>query len=151
MKHIRRWFRGLRDDNGGAEDLPAYTLLTLIAIGCIGIVALFGRFTQADNSIQAAAYAAARDASLSRAGDAVPHAIAAAKLALRDNVNCASLNVTISGNGLTTGLGEAGTVSATVVCKISAIEIVFPGWNGIPTTFTVTKTAFSPVDPYRER
>ena len=148
MKFIRRI---IRNEDGGAEDLPGYTLLTLIAIGCIGIIALFGRFTMADNTVHAAAYAAARDASLSRAGDAVPHAISAAQLALRDNVNCASLNVTISGNGLTTGLGEAGTVSATVVCTITASELVFPGWNGIQTTFTVTKTAFSPVDPYRER
>lgn len=138
------------DESGEIDDLPGWTILTLFSIVLISMIVLFGRAGVVQNSVQAAAYAAARDASLSRGSDAVPHAIAAAELALGDNANCRDLDVAVSGNGLTTGLGEAGTVSVTVTCVVSYGDLVFPGLS-LPGSFTVTQTAHSPVDPYRER
>lgn len=143
--------RLLADERGEIEELPAWTIYALVSLAMVSVIFLFGRAGSTDNAVQAAAYAAARDASLSRAGDAVPHAISAAQTAIGDNVACTNLDVAIGGNGLTTGLGEAGTVSATVTCTISYTDLFLPGLVGLPGSFTVTKTAFSPVDPYRER
>ncbi len=142
--------RILHDDRGDLDDLPGWTILSIFAIALISMGILFGRAGVVENTVQAAAYAAARDASLSRGADAVPHAISAAQVALGDNVTCTDLDVTVGGNGLSTGLGEAGTVSATVTCVVSYSDLVFPGLQ-LPGSFTVTKTAHSPVDPYRER
>ncbi|MDZ5146340.1 hypothetical protein [Microbacterium testaceum] len=133
------------------EDVPAWTILTLMTFVLISMIVVFGRAASGDNAVQAAAYAAARDASLSRGSDAVPHAIDAANRALGGNVKCAALNVTLGGNGLSTGLGQTGTVTATVSCTVSYTDLVFPGVSGLPGSFTISKTATSPVDPYRER
>ncbi len=147
MKIIRRL---LADDRGNIEELPSWTILTIGGITVIGMAILFGRVGYVDNTIQQAAYAAARDASLSRGADAVPHAIAAAEMAMGDNVECQNLNVTVSGNGLTTGLGESGTVTATITCTVSYTDLVLVGL-ALPGSHTVTASATSPVDPYRER
>ncbi|GAA4492314.1 hypothetical protein [Microbacterium panaciterrae] len=147
---ITRIRRLLRGERGGLEDVPGWAMMCLVAIALISLIALLGRGAAINNTVQAAAFAAARDASLSRGGDAVPHAIAAANTSLSGNVICQSLHVEIGGNGLHTGLGQAGTVSATITCVVSYGDLVFPGWN-LPGTFTVTKTEHSPVDPYRER
>ncbi len=83
------------------------TIMMIVAlIPIIGVVVFLGRYGLTDNSVQSAAFAAARDASMSRGTDAVPHAKEAAQLALGDNAHCASLDVTIGGNGLSTGLGR---------------------------------------------
>lgn len=148
MKNFLR--RMLRDDRGELEDLPGWTILTIGGIMLVGMVVLLGRHGYVVNTVQAAAYAAARDASISRADDAVPHAITAAQTVLGDNVECIDLNVTIGGDGLHTNLGEAGTVSATIQCTISYSDLAMPGLQ-LPGTFTVEATAHSPVDPYRAR
>lgn len=140
----------LRDDRGEIEDLPMWAISVIIGIMLLGVGILFFRSGSAQNVVQSAAYAAARDASLSRGGDAVSHAITAAQRSLGTDVKCTTLDVKITGNGLTTGLGEAGTVTATVTCTVSYADIVLPGLP-LPGAFTVTKSATSPVDPYRER
>ncbi len=142
--------RLLRDDRGEIEDLPGLTILLVGIIAPLLAVVLFmGRYGLADSSVQSAAAAAARDASLSRtAAEAVPHAQAAAAIALQGNVHCVGLDVTIGGNGLTTALGQTGTVSVTIICTISNADLAFPL---IPGTTTITETASSPVDPYRQR
>lgn len=144
---LRRLFS---DERGDLDDLPGWTILSIGAIALVSLILLFGRHGYVNNTVQAAAYAAARDASLSRAGDAVPHAISAAQVVLGDNVRCTDMDVRVSGNGLTTGLGEAGTVSVTITCTISTGDLVVPGVS-LPGSFTIEKTAHSPVDPYRER
>lgn len=142
--------RLLSDTRGEIEDIPGLTIL-LVGVICplLAVVMYMGRFGLADNSVQSAAAAAARDASLSRtAADAVPHARSAAIIALQGNVNCAALDVTISGNGLEMELGETGTVTATIACTISNADLVF---QLIPGTTTIIKAATSPVDTYRQR
>ncbi|GAA4484698.1 hypothetical protein [Microbacterium panaciterrae] len=147
---ITRLRRLLRDERGDIEDLPAWTILTIISVALLSAILVFGRAGVVEKTVQAAAAAAARDASLSRGGDAVPHAISAARIAMGSNVTCTSLDVRVYGNGLSTGLGQAGTVSAEVTCTVSYGDLVFPGMN-LPGFFTVKKTATSPVDPYRQR
>lgn len=148
---MKRFLRSLlHDERGELEDVPGWTILTIGGIMLVGVVVLLGRHGYAVNTVQQAAYAAARDASLSRANDAVPHAITAAEIVLGDNVECIDFNVEIGGNGLHTNLGEAGTISATIQCTIAYSDIAMPGL-ALPGTFTVEATAHSPVDPYRER
>lgn len=148
MKTISRI---LRDERGDVEDLPSLTIL-LVGIVCpmIAVVIFFGRYGMTEVSVQSAASAAARDASLSRsAAEAVPHAEDAAELALdAGGTDCINLDVTISGNGLTTGLGQTGNVTVEIECTISNADLLVPL---IPGTSTITKSATSPVDPYRER
>lgn len=146
MRTIRRI---LFDDRGDLEDLPPVTIMMIVAlIPIIGVVVFLGRYGLTDNSLQSAAFAAARDASLSKGTDAVAHAKEAAELALGDNAHCASLDVSIGGDGLSTGLGQTGTVTATITCQINTADVSAPL---IPGSMTITKTASSPVDPYRER
>jgi hypothetical protein len=140
----------VRDERGDVEDIPGLAIV-LIGILCplIAVGIFMGRYGLADNTVQSAAAAAARDASLSgSATDAVPHAKAAAELALSGNVNCQSLNLVIGGDGLHTALGQTGTVTATITCQIATADLAFPL---IPGSLTITETAASPVDPYRQR
>jgi hypothetical protein len=142
--------RVLRDESGEVEDIPGLAIV-LVGILCplIAVVIFMGRYGLADNTVQSAAAAAARDASLSgSASDAVPHAKEAAQVALAGNVKCESLNVVIGGDGLSTTLGQTGTVTATITCQIATADLAFPL---IPGSLTITETAASPVDPYRQR
>lgn len=147
MKLLRQ---ALRDERGDIEDMPAVAILLVgVILPLIAVIVFMGRYGTADNSVASAAAAAARDASLSRtASEAVPHAKAAAARALEGNVTCAGLDLAIGGNGLSTRLGETGTVTATIRCTINTSDLVFPL---IPGSMTITQTATSPVDPYRER
>ena len=141
--------RILKDERGDVEDIPGLAIV-LVGILCplIAVVIFMGRYGLADNTVQSAAAAAARDASLSRSAAAGPHATHAAQLALSGNVTCQSLDVLIGGNGLHTALGQTGTITATIICRISTADLTFPL---IPGSLTITETAASPVDPYRQR
>ena len=147
MTQIRRL---LRDERGDIADLPAYTILVIgVFIPFLAVIFILGRFANAENTVQAAAAAAARDASLSRDTiTAATNAEAAAALVLSNNVNCRSTGIQIDDSGLRTALGQTGLVSATVNCTISYTDLLLPG---LPSQTTITKTAISPVDPYRER
>lgn len=145
MKRLRTL---LRSEDGDIEEIPAWSILIVFMIMLGSVVFFVGRGVGTAQSVQAASWAAARDASLSRSqAAAIPNAHQAAALALSDTP-CVSLEVEITGNGLTTRLGEVGTVTARVTCTVSTGDILFPG---LPGTITVTKEATSPVDPYRER
>lgn len=141
------------DERGEVEDAP--TLVILIG-GVLFVLAaalfVWGQYATAEGQVQAAALAAARDVSLSRATDTTQNvtsrAQAAARTSLTGNVDCRSLDITVQDAGLRTPLGTPGTVSATVTCQVHFHTIRLPG---IPDTATVTKTAASPTDPYRER
>lgn len=117
-------------------------------------VALFviasGRIGLADISVQNAANAAARDASLSRtSGDAGTNADASARASVSvSGLNCQPLEVSVDGGGIDVAIGQVGTVSATVTCTLNFSDIALPG---LPGTKVITTTATSPVDPFRER
>lgn len=148
---IRRLLARIRDDERGeVEDLPALVILLAGVIFVLGsMLFILAQYASADTRVQSAAFAAARDASLS--GDvesAGPNARAAAEHSLSGNVDCQNLDVQLDDSGLRTALGETGAVTATVTCTVPFRTIVFPG---MPGGTTITKTAMSPTDPYRER
>lgn len=156
MSHTpaRAWFElVVRDERGEIEDAP--TLIILIGGVLFTLTAalfVWGQYAGAEGQVQAAAFAAARDVSLSRTTDTTQtvtaRASAAARTSFTGNIDCQHLNVTVDDSGLRTALGKPGTVHATVTCHIRFHTIQLPG---IPGTATVTKTAASPTDPYRER
>lgn len=147
MKQLLKRLR--QDESGDIDEVPGYTIMVIGTLLLIAVIVFLGRGISAHNTVQSAAWAAARDASLARSTDqAVQHGIDAANAVLDANTTCETHTTSITGNGLTTALGETGTVTATVTCTVSMADLAFPG---IPGEITVTKTATSPVDPYRER
>lgn len=141
------------DERGEIEDAPGLILLIGgVLFTLTAALFVWGQYAAADGQVQAAAFAAARDVSLSRATDTTAtvtsRAETAARTSLTGNVDCGALTVTVEDAGLRTTLGTAGTVRATVTCVVRFHTLQLPG---IPNTGTVTKTAASPVDPYRER
>ena len=139
------------DERGDIEDVPGLVIvIPAVLFVLAAFLLVFGQYANATNQVQSAAFAAARDASLS--GDpttATPHAIAAAQQSLTGgNLDCQPLEVNVDTSGLNTPLGVTGNVTATVTCTVHYTSFQFPG---IPTQSTITQTAVSPTDPYRER
>lgn len=151
---LRARLRQIRsDERGEIEDAPVLILLIGgVLFTLTAALFVWGQYAAADDQVQAAAFAAARDVSLSRDTDTTAtvtsRAETAARTSLAGNVDCGALTITVDDAGLRTALGTPGTVRATVTCAIQFHTLHLPG---IPTTATITKTAASPVDPYRER
>ena len=126
-----------------AVGLPAFMLL-------IALVILAGRLTIATQAVQASASEAARVASIARtqgAASSAASAAAASSLA-NQNLNCARSAVTLDTTGFEAPVGTAAQVTATVRCVLNVGDLSLPG---VPGTKTVTGTASSPIDTYRER
>ncbi len=143
--------RVIRDERGDIDDVPGLAVVIPgVLFVVVAFVLIFGQYANTMNHVQSAAFAAARDASLSGdASSAEPHAVAAAEASLSaGGVNCSALEVTVDASALDTPLGTTGNVTATVTCTTSFSTIQLPG---LPTSTTITQTAASPTDPYRER
>lgn len=122
---------------------PALLLLVSFAIWA-------GRTQIADNAVQEAARAAAREASIAvDAGTAVSRATAQAQATLAaQNLNCQSMNVHVDISGFTTPLGESGDVTVLIDCTLGMTDLLAPG---LPGSVQVSASFTSPVDAYRER
>lgn len=109
-----------------------------------------GRIALAGNAADAAAIAAAREASLSRSTEiAQVQANAAAQRSMsQSGYACTTLTVLVDDSGLNVPLGQVGTVSGTITCTLNLSDVALPG---LPGTMTIERTATSPVDAYRER
>lgn len=147
MNRLRAFLNPRRDDGSMSAELvllaPFLLAVALFVIAC-------GRIALTDISVQNAANAAARDASLSRTAEAAQanaNASAVNSINVAD-LNCTPLSVSIDSSGINVALGQVGTVSATVTCTLNLSDIALPG---LPGTKVITSTAVSPVDPYRER
>lgn len=151
---VRRLLQSIvRDERGEIEDAPALVLLIGgVLFTLTAALFVWGQYTAAEAQVQAAAYAAARDVSLSRSSDTsqtvIARATTAARTSLGGNVDCRGLDVTVDDSGLRAALGAAGVVRATVTCDVRFRTVRLPG---IPIGTIVTRTAVSPTDPYRER
>lgn len=147
---ISRLRRILRSERGEIEDLPTVVILVVgLFLPLAGVLFFVGQYSNAGNVVQGAASAAARDASISRTAiDAGAHARSAAQRSLEGNVRCSSLGIDVDDSGFNTALGQTGTVSVTVTCVVRYIDFGVPFLPGMS---TFTKTAVSPIDPYRER
>src|SRR5690606_6335671 len=146
---ITRLRQRLLADERGSNAAEIVIIAPVIAMLILVLVA-GGRTALADNATQSAAYAAARAASLSRhASTAVTNAEDAARRAMsQSGISCTTLTVNVNASGLNTAIGTTGTVSASVNCVVSLADITLPG---IPGSRTMSSSAASPVDAYRER
>jgi Flp pilus assembly protein TadG len=133
----------------GSSSVSA-ALITPSLVLFIGLVLVAGRIALAGNAVGSAASAAARDASLAR--DAGTATAAAQAAAIRDldqqGIRCASTSVVVDPAGLGVALGQPARVEVTVSCVVQLSDIGVPG---LPGSKTLTSTATSPVDQYRQR
>ena len=126
-----------------AIGLPAFLLF-------IGLILFAGRVAIATQAVDSAAAQAARTASLARTqstAQTTAHSAATSSLA-EQHVNCTRTKVRVDTDGFTAPVGEPATVTANVTCVVNLADLAVPG---IPGTRTVTATASSPIDTYRER
>ncbi|MFD3373701.1 MULTISPECIES: TadE/TadG family type IV pilus assembly protein [unclassified Streptomyces] len=148
VRYTARWARRLRSDEGSAAIEAAIVLPSLIMFLCLAIAG--GRLVTSGSKIDAAAEDAAREASIHRtAGAAQGAAQAAAADSLNDQgIRCASTSVNINTGGLSVPVGQVGTVTVTVNCTVNLSDLLLPG---VPGSRTLTSTATSVVDQYRQR
>ena len=132
--------------SASAELVLLAGLVLMFALAVVG----FGRIALANQTVQSAANAAARDASLARTtSDAQSNARDTANAALGSSgIYCRTLTVNVDTSRMDAAIGDVGTVSATITCNVELSDISLPG---LPGTKEITVTASSPVDPYRER
>jgi len=109
-----------------------------------------GRVTIAGQSVEHAAADAARTASIARTGPtAQTSADAAGRGSLaQQGLRCSSTSVSVDTSGFSRPAGTPATVTATITCVVSTSDLAAPG---IPGSHTVTATATSPIDTYRDR
>lgn len=126
-----------------AVGLPAFMLF-------VALVILAGRLAIATQAVEASASEAARVASIARTqGAATSGATTAATSSLANqNLRCVRSTVTVDTAGFDAPVGTPARVTATVACVVSVADLSLPG---VPGTRTVSATATSPIDTYRER
>ena len=142
---MRRLFR---DDRGSAAMELAIIAPGLLLI--ISVLIMGGRIMGANNSVEQAAADAARAASISRnVGAAKTKAQTAATNSLAaQGIRCRRTKASINTAGFNKAPGRSATVEATVTCVVPLSDLAIPG---IPGSKTVTASAVSPLDTYRER
>ncbi|GGP78185.1 MULTISPECIES: TadE/TadG family type IV pilus assembly protein [Streptomyces] len=151
MKQARcaaQWARTRHGDEGSAAIEATIILPALIMFVCLALAG--GRIVTSGAKIDAAAQDAAREASIHRtAAAALSAARSAADESLQDQgIACASTSVSIDTGGLRVPVGQVGTVTVTVTCTVPLADLLLPG---LPGAKTLTATATSVVDQYRQR
>ncbi|MGV9934070.1 TadE/TadG family type IV pilus assembly protein [Streptomyces olivaceoviridis] len=145
---MARWSRRLHSDEGSAAIEAAIVLPALIVFLCLAIAG--GRIVTSGSKIDSAAEDAAREASIHRTAAAAQSAAqsAAAESLNDEGIKCASASVHINTGGLSVPVGQLGTVTVTVTCTVNLSDLLLPG---VPGAKTLTSTATSVVDQYRQR
>ncbi|MEU6510999.1 TadE family protein [Streptomyces sp. NPDC046942] len=140
--------RGKGRDRGSASVEVAVIAPAIIAL--LGLMIAFGRVIDASGTVDAAAHAAARAASLQRDADsAQAQARTAAEDSLSgDGVTCQRTEVSVDTSGYSLDVGQAATVTATLSCTARLSDIALPG---LPGSKTLTASWTSPIDTYRGR
>ncbi|MFE9687544.1 TadE family protein [Streptomyces sp. NPDC006285] len=125
-------------------------VLAPVLIAVLGLMIAFGRITDAEGAVDAAAHAAARAASLQRDPAAAQQAAqdSAVRSLDNDSVTCRTSHVSLDTAGFGTGVGEAAAVTAAIACTAELSDIGLPG---LPGTKTITASWTSPLDTYRAR
>ena len=143
-----------RPDLGGHDQRGSTTLeLVVWAPGLLlllGLLIVAGRVNSANAAVEQAATDAARTASLARtAASAEQLARQHAQQTLAtQGLECTASTVTVDTAGFATAPGQPVTVTATVTCPVRLSDLSIPG---LPGTRTVTHTAVSSLDTFRER
>lgn len=140
----------LRWDRGSASiemAIVAPAVLALFATAIIG-----GRVNEARQAIEAAAFDAARTASLARDfATAQSDALAAADATLdAQQLHCTTLTVTVyPASAFDVPVGQPAAINAEISCVVSFADVALPGMPGSSPPLTATFT--SPLDTYRSR
>jgi hypothetical protein len=116
----------------------------------IGLLIVGGRLAMAGNAVQSAAFAAARDATLTRsAASAQVAGEDAARFSLDSSgIDCVSRTVIVDVSDFNRPIGQSGVVDTTLICRVNLSDAGLPG---LPGSIDIQRTASSPVDPYRQR
>jgi Flp pilus assembly protein TadG len=139
----RRGHARSRDDTG----LMALEMAILapVAIVMLLVVVAFGRVTQGRTTVDQAAAAAARAASLARSAG---QADADAEQAARDTLSGAGLSCVGSSVDIdTTAFRPGGQVTASVVCTVDLSSLALAG---LPGSVTLHASATSPIEELRD-
>ena len=125
---ILRLLRGRDRDRGSASIELAIVAPGILAMLAVAIIA--GRSNLAQQSVDAAAFDAARTASLAlTAGTALQRLrLAAATSTLSSlGVSCRNITVTVNTDGFARPVGQPATVTATVTCRADFSDVALPG------------------------
>jgi Flp pilus assembly protein TadG len=139
---------GVHGDDRGSATLE----LVVWAPGLLLLIALLvvaGRINSAHGAVEQAAVEAARSASIARTPEAARNqALASARESLaHQGIACTSITVSVDTSGFAAQPGTPATVAATVTCPVRLSDLTLP----LPGTRTVTYTAVSSLDTFRER
>ncbi|BBH67112.1 membrane protein [Actinoplanes sp. OR16] len=143
MMSLRR-----RRDAGSAS--VELAILAPVILGLVALTVYAGRVTLARQAVDAAAFDAARTASIARTEGAARSTGRSAGLSTLGSLglSCRSRDVSINASEFDKDPGEAGTVSARVSCTVDGSDLGLPG---IPLRTRLTGTFTSPLDTYRGR
>ncbi len=138
----------VRGDDGSAS--LEFVVLAPALIALLGLMVMAGRVAVASNSVAAAADEAARSASISRTAAGARSAAqdGARRSLAQQDLECSSVRVDVDTGGFAVPVGLPAQVRATVTCVVRLADLALPG---LPGSRTVTATAVSPLDTYRER
>lgn len=145
----RRHHGRRRHDDEGSASLE-FAILGAGVVLIICLLAAAGRIALAQNSVEDAANAAARAASISRsAGSAREEAGTVADSTLRgQNVQCTTRIVDVDTSGFSAPIGTPASVTAHVECTVDLSDLLIPG---MPGSKTLSADGRSAIDEYRER
>ena len=140
---------GGRRDRGSAAIEVAILMPLFLAFFTTAVV--LGRTANAISAVEAAAYDAARTASIARdAGTAQTRASATVWESLSDHgVACVDGPIVeVNTSGFGTPVGNPASVSVTVTCRVTFVDIDLVG---VPADQAISASFVSPIDQYRTR
>jgi Flp pilus assembly protein TadG len=126
------------------------TMLVPALLLTLGLLVVGGRVWFARTTVNEAAHAAARAASLSRAASeaAVDGRSAGAHSLATGGLRCTSTTVEVNTAAFGVPVGSPATVTARVSCSVGFGDLVLPG---LPGSIDLQATAASALDTYRSR
>ena len=137
-----------RDERGSAAieaaiGVPAFALF-------VGLIIFGGRTSATHQSLESAAAAAARTASIARdAGTAQAGARQTAIASINNQqLGCRSVDVEVDTTDFNKQPGQAGEVTVRVSCRLDLSDLAVPG---VPGSRVLSATMSSPIDTWRER
>lgn len=144
---MRFWTRA-KDEQGSAAieaaaGIPAFVLF-------VGLIIFGGRTATTHSAVESAAADAARSASIARTSmEARSDANEAAHASLANqDINCLSVNVIVDVADFGRPVGEPGSVTTTVECRLDLADLSVPG---VPGSRLIRATISSPLDTWRGR
>lgn len=139
----------LRSDPEGGFAALETVLLAPVVLLLLAVFVLFGRTAAVTNSLEGAAYSAARAASLERSPSAArAAAVSTARASLEAAGYPCTPTVTLDASGFAAAVGAPAQVSVQVSCTVAYSDLSIPG---APGSRTMTASAVSALDTFRER